>query len=170
MAQDTSLNGLRSQLLTSIFGRRLALSPGNSSDGNAEYLVGVRAVREQVEGISSAGSTIVTTSPAAGQTLNAYGISLVGATAASASTAYNLNLPIPGVKKGIFNPTTGQAVIATGSAFICSTASVTSTQASITLVGKGAYVELWGLTTALWGLAENLAITTVTTGNLVQIS
>lgn len=163
MAQDTSLNGLRSQLLTQIYGRRLALDPN-------DYLVGPKAVREQVSGVAAAGSTIVSTSVASN--IDAFGITLVGATAASATTAYTLAAPVPGVKKGLFNPTTGQAVILTtgAGAFICSTASITSTQGTITLVGKGAYVELWGLTTNLWGLAENLAITTVTTGNLVQIS
>lgn len=170
MAQDTSLNGLRSKIITSLFGRRAGLSWGNSSDNNPEYLVGIRAVAEQVSGVSAAGSTIVSTAVAT--PLPAYGISLVGATAASATTAYLLAAPVPGVAKRIFNPTTGQANIGTtdAGAFICSTASVTSTQGNIFLVGKGAQVELWGLTTALWGLAQNLAITTVTTGNLVQIS
>ncbi len=170
MAQDTSLNGLRNQLLTQIFGRRLALAPGNSSDSNIEYLVGPRALREQVEGFSSAGSTITSTSVAS--LLSPYGVSVVGATGASATTAYQLAAPVPGVRKVIFNPTTGQANIGTTAqgAFICSTASAASTQGNIFLVGKGAYAELMGLTTALWGLMEDLAITTVTTGNLVQVS
>ena len=170
MAQDTSLTGLRGQLVTSIFGRRLALSVGNSSDQNAEYLVGIRAVREQVEGVSSAGSTVTSTSVA--NLLSPYGVSLVGASGASGTTAYQLSAPVPGVVKRIFNPTTGVADILTTAqgAFICSTASVTSTQGTIHFVGKGANVELIGLTTNLWGVMGNLAITTVTTGNLVQIS
>lgn len=170
MAQDTSLNGLRNQLITQLYGRRLGLSAGNSSASDVEYLVGPRAFREQVEGFSSAGSTITSTSVAS--LLSPFGVSVVGASGASATTAYQLAAPVPGVTKRIFNPTTGQAVILTTAqgAFICSTASVTSTQGTITFVGKGASVELIGLTTNLWGLAENLAITTVTTGNLVQIS
>lgn len=170
MAQDTSLTGLRNQLVTSIFGRRLALAPGNSSDTAVEYLVGPRALREQVEGFSSAGSTITSTSVA--NYLSPYGISVVGSSGASGTTAYLLAAPVPGVAKRIFNVTTGVADILTtaAGAFICSTASITSTQGTIHFVGKGACVELWGLTTNLWGLAENLAITTVTTGNLVQIS
>lgn len=169
--QDTSLNGLRNTYITSIFGRRLGLTYGNSSD-QGDYLVGPKDLKVQVEGVSSAGSTIVTTSPAAGQNLSGWGMSMVGATGASASTAYNLGSPVPGTVKYIFNPTTGQANIGTTAfgAFICSSASVASTQGNIFLVGKGAYVELLALTTNLWGLAENLAITTVTTGNMVQIS
>ena len=172
--QDTSLNGLRNSYMISLLGRKIGLTYGNSSDqGPDSYLVGPKDIRVQVEGVSSAGSTVVTTSPAAGQRLSAFGMSLVGATAASASTAYLLDSPVPGTVKYIFNPTTGQANIGTtasGGAFICSSASVTSTQGNIFLVGKGAYVELLALTTNLWGLAENLAITTVTTGNMVRIS
>lgn len=163
MAQDTSLNGLRSALITSIFGRRLALAAGNSSDSNPEYLVGVRALREQVEGVSSAGSTLTSTSVASN--LSPFGMSLVGATGASATTAYNLAAPVPGVTKRIFNPTTGQAVVFTtgAGAFICSTGSITSTLGSITLSAKGAFVELYALTTALWGVT---GISQISTGGI----
>lgn len=150
MAQDTSLNGLRSQLLTSLFGRRLALDSG-------DFLVGPKALREQVEGVSAAGSTIVSTAVATN--LSAFGVSLVGATGASGTTAYNLAAPVPGVVKRLFNPTTGVAQIFTtgAGAFICSTASVTSTQGQINLAGKGSGVELLGLTTALWGVMTQIA-------------
>ena len=150
MAQDTSLNGLRSQYLTQIHGRRLALDPN-------DYLVGPRDLRVQVEGGSSAGSTVITTSVVGGTTLSNWGISMVGATGASASTAYTLPPPIPGVRKIIFNPTTGHAqfsttVNTTSVSYICSTGSVTSTYNLVSLYGKGTNVELIGLTTALWGL------------------
>ncbi len=150
MAQDTSLNGLRSQLVTQIYGRRLALGPGNSSDQNAEYLVGPRGFREPVEGVSSAGSTVTSTSVTS--KLSPYGMTVVGATGASATTAYLLAAPVPGLVKRIFNPTTGTAVVLTtdSGAFICSTGSVTSTLGSITLSAKGSFVELYGHSTALW--------------------
>ena len=142
MAQDATLQGLRSQLITSIKGRRLALDPN-------DYLVGPRALREQIEGFSSGGSTITSTSVAT--PLVAYGVSVVGATGASATTAYLLAAPVPGVTKTIFNPTTGGVTVLTtaAGAFVCSTASAASTQGSITFVGKGACVDLIGLTTAL---------------------
>lgn len=163
MAQDTSLNGLRSKILTSLFGRRAGLAWGNSSDNNSEYLVGIRAVAEQVEGVSSAGSTIVST--AVTNNLSPFGISLVGATAASATTAYQLAAPVPGVRKVLFNPTTGSVTFLTTAAggFICSTASVTSTHGSVTLTGKGVAAELIGITTALWGVLSPQGVTTVTT-------
>jgi hypothetical protein len=171
MALDTSLNGLRNAILTSLFGRRLGFVPGNSSDQAPDYITGIKGVRLQVEGVSSAGSTVTSTSVA--NNLSPFGVSLVGASGASGTTAYQLAAPVPGITdKYIFNPTTGNATILTtaAGAFICSTGSAASTYGSITLVGKGAYVHLLALTTNLWGLAENLAITTVTTGNLVQIA
>jgi hypothetical protein len=161
MAQDTSLNGLRNQLITQIFGRRLALAPGNSSDSSVEYLVGPRAFREQVSGWSSAGSTITSTSVAS--PIDPFGVTVVGATAASATTAYTLANPVPGVRKTIFNATTGSATFLTGSAFICSSGSITSTYASVTINGKGVGIELLGLTTALWGVINPQGITTVST-------
>ena len=170
MAQDTSLQGLRGQLLTQIHGRRLALDPN-------DYLVGPRDVRVQVEGVSAAGSTIVSTAVAT--PLSPYGVSLIGASAASATTAYLLAAPIPGVRKWLLVPTTGYSVViattistgaGTAGAFICSTASVTSTFQTMTFGGKGNYVELIGLTTNLWGCISYQTITSVTTGPLVQFS
>lgn len=168
MAQDTSLNGLRNQLITQLYGRRIGLSIGNSSDNTAQHLSGFASIREPVMGVSSAGSTIVSTSVAT--PLPAYGVSLVGASAASGTTAYNLAAPIPGVRKVLFVPTTGYAVVGTtdAGAFICSSASVTSTYGIITFTGKGNMCEMIGLTTALWGVVTNYAITTVTTGNTVS--
>lgn len=163
MAQDTSLNGMRRSLVTQIYGPRLALGPGNSSDFTPDYLVGPRAFREQVEGVSSAGSTVVSTSVA--NNLSPYGMSLVGATGASATTAYNLAAPVPGVTKRIFNPTTGTAVVLTtgAGAFINSTGSVTSTLGVITLTAKGSFVELYALTTGLWAVT---GISQISTGGI----
>src|SRR5437016_2560530 len=111
MAQDTSLNGLRGKIITSLFGRRIGLGFGTTFDQEPAVLYGVRALAEQVEGVSSAGSTIVST--AVTNNLSPFGVSLVGATAASATTAYNLAAPIPGVRKTIFNPTTGSVTFLT---------------------------------------------------------
>lgn len=160
--QDTSLNGLRSIYITSIFGRRLGLGFGNSSDGG-DYLIGPKDIRVQVEGVSSAGSTVVSTGVAT--PLSGWGISLVGATGASATTAYQLNAPIPGTRKVIFNPTTGTAVVLTtaAGAFICSTGSVTSTLGIMTFTAKGSGIELLGLTTNLWGV---LNVSQISTGGI----
>ena len=151
MAQDTSLNGLRNQILTSIFGRRL----GFDSQG---FLVGPNDIRNQVEGVSSAGSTITSTSVTS--PLSNWGVSLVGASGATATTGYTLTAPQPGVYKTLFVATTGYAVITTttistgagtAGAFICSSGSVTSTHQTITMSGKGASLTLIGITTGLWG-------------------
>lgn len=144
MAQTTTLEGLRSQLITSVFGRRLALDSG-------DYLVGPRAFREQVEGFGG-GTTVMSTGTAA---LSAYGLSMVGSSLTSASTSLTLAAPVPGTKKILFNPTTGVAVITTtgAGAFICSSGSITSTYGTLTFAGKGANIELFGLTTALWGVS-----------------
>jgi len=152
MPKDTSLNGLRGQIITSVHGRRLGLDV----DG---FLVGHLGERQTVAGVSSAGSTIVSTSVATA--LTNYGVSLVGASAASGTTGYIMTSPTPGCEKILFVPTTGYAVVtlttdSTGAgagAMLCSTASVTSTYQVITFAGKGGFVRLIGLTTGLWGLA-----------------
>lgn len=152
MPVDTSLAGIRATFLTSIFGRRLALDA-------SEFLVGPKDLRVQVEGVSLAGSTLVSTSVVA--SLSNYGVSLVGASGASATTAYNLSAPSPGVRKVLFNPTTGGVTILTSGANLISTGGITSTQAIITFVGKGNFVELIGLTTALWGVIADGGIASV---------
>jgi hypothetical protein len=160
MAQNTSLEGLRSQLLTQVHGRRLALDPN-------EYLVGPKELRVQVEGFN-AGTTVTSTSVASN--LSAWGVSLLGATLASGTTAYNLAAPVPGVRKTLFCPTTGVAnVLTTGAgAFILTTGSAASTYGIISFAGKGNVCEMIGITTALWAVLTNYSITSVTTGNTVS--
>jgi hypothetical protein len=151
MAQNTLLTGLRNQYLTSLFGRRLALDP-------KDYLVGPRDLRVQIEGMSSAGSTVLSTAAAAsgeglGSTaLSPYGVSLVGGTGAS-GTSHWLQDPIPGVRKVLYNPTTGSAVVyASTASYYCTTGSPTSTYQIATMTMKGSCIEMMGLTTALWGI------------------
>src|SRR5262245_41087748 len=150
MARDQTLQGQRNQLITTIFGRRMGLNKD-------ENLAGMQGVLDPIDGFSAGGSTIVSTSVSSN--LPAYGVSMVGATGASATTAYTLAAPMPGVPKTLFNPTTGVAVILTSGAgaLICSTGSAASTYGTITLSGKGCAVELRGLTTALWGVVTQIA-------------
>lgn len=168
MAQDTSLTGLRNQLVTSLFGRRLGLAPGNSSDQTVHYLVGHVSERVPVEGWNSAGSTITSTSVAS--FLAPYGVSLVGATAASGTTAYTLSAPVPGVRKTIFANTTGNAVVTLASGNFISSGSAASTYTIATFTGKGNVLELMGISTAHYAVLTNYAITTVTTGNTVSFT
>lgn len=167
MAQDATLSGLRNQIITSLFGRRLGFTAGNSSDVSVEYLAGVRGVREQVEGWSAAGSTIVSTSVAT--QLSPYGVSVVGATGASGTTGYVLSAPVPGVEKRIFCPTSGYAVITLASGnFITtvSTGSNGSTHTIITFAGKGNAVTLLGVSTAYYAVMPNQTVSSVTTGQV----
>lgn len=161
MPQDTSVTGLRNQIVTSLFGRRIGLTPGNSSDTGIHYLVGPTAFRVPVLGVSSGGSTITSTSVAT--PLPPYGMSLIGASGASATTAYLLSAPVPGVRKLLFVATTGTAVVGTtdGGAFIATSGSITSTYGIMTFAGKGANVELFGITTALWGV---IGVSQISTG------
>lgn len=168
MAQDTSLNGIRNTLITQMYGRRLGLGPGNSSDTTSHYLGGIAAVREPVEGWNAAGSTVTSTSVAT--QLAPYGLSLVGASGASATTGYVLSAPVPGVKKTLFVPTTGYAVVTLASGNFISTGSAASTQTIATFTGKGNILELMGVSTSQYAVLTNYAITTVTTGNTVSFS
>ena len=168
MAQDTSLNGIRNTIVTQIYGRRLGLGPGNSSDATAHYLDGIAGVREQVEGWSSAGSTVTSTSVAS--FLSPYGVSVLGATAASGTTGYTLSAPVPGVRKTLLCITTGYAVVTLASGNFISTGSAASTYTIATFTGKGNVLDLVGLTTSQYGVLTNYAITTVTTGNTVSFT
>ena len=85
MAQTVTLEGLRSQILTQIFGRRLGLDSGG-------YLVGPPGSRVPVQSITS-GTTKSTI-------LNAYGVTIGRCTDASGTTAgWNLDNPVPGIEK-----------------------------------------------------------------------
>ncbi len=165
MPLDTSLNGIRARIIDSLKGRRIGMVTGNSSGDistpvSPDFVAGVKGYVEPIEGFSSGGTTITSTSVT--NALSAYGFSVVGATGASGTTAYSLNSPVPGTVKKIFNPTTGTVTInlASGS-FLCSTGSAASTQAVITFAGKGSFIELYALTTALWGVGP---VTQIGTG------
>lgn len=155
MAVDLSKEGRRSAYIKSLFGRAMGFQ-----DANMDVVCGPVGYANPIDGFSAGGSTIVSTSVA--NNLPGSGVSMVGASGASGTTAYNLAAPVPGVRKMLFNPTTGVAVIGTtgAGAFINSTGSVTSTLGSITLGGKGAYIELFPLSSALWGVVNVSQIST----------
>lgn len=158
MAVDTSLEGLRSNVLDSIKGRKLGLNPSG-------YLQGQLTTREVVAGVSAAGSTILSSATAA---LTAYGVSLVGSTGTSAATSYTLADPVPGVRKMLFNTSTGTVTVTLNSTAagqgLVSTGSVTSTLSVIAMAGKGGWIELIGLTTSQYGVLGVQQISTGGTG------
>lgn len=144
MAFGALLEELRNSVLDSIKGRKI----GIDFDG---YLTGIPDNRVPVMGSTGGGSTVVSTATAS---LVPYGVSLVGSSGTSGATAYTLQSPDPGVRKVLFNPTTGVVNIATTLANFISTGSITSTYANITMAGKGASLELIGITTALWAVLD----------------
>lgn len=164
MAQTVTLDGLRNQIITSIFGRRYGLAPGNQID-NSDYLVGPKDLRK-------ATITITTASTAADQ-IPAYGTVLFNTTGASTAgtTYHSLQSPVPGVTVKVVNLSTlAMSVWMNGSTVttavlgyvraILSTGLTTATQ--VNLPGVGASANFTGLTTAIW-LVESHFGTSVTT-------
>lgn len=175
MAQDTTLNGpggLRAQMVHSFYGRKDGL------DVN-EFNVGPKDIRVHVEGFQSQTTLVSTVGSSVGGAvlLAPYGISLLGATAASATTVYYLGAPVPGVYKTLFNASTAASVVTATSItstggmstlgpFFFSTASVTSTHQTITFTGKGNSIQLFGMTTNYWGVLQTQTQSSVTTGTV----
>ena len=131
-----------SNILTSIFGRRLGLQnmTTTQSGGSApsEYLVGAEDVRLSV-----------TTAETSGTNAKAFGISNFPGTSAGSSTVYTLDPPIPGVKKYLAFTTTGNGVYVKTANNETILSTVGSTFTTIKSTAGGA-IELIGLTTAIW--------------------
>lgn len=152
MAQ--SLETLRRQVLTSIYGRRLGLS-------NDEFIVGAKDNKLAIEDISS---TVATT-------LLAYGITRILTSGSSQGpTQHNLPAPVPGVFKTICMGSTS-----TGSVQFLSTpngasilsASDGTTKSVINIVGQGGAVMLLGVSTAIWQTIDSGAYNTTALGQNV---
>ena len=145
MALVNSVEGLRSQIITSIYGRRLGLDNNGS-------LVGITGYRLPVTGFDSTGAT--TGFNTTGETtLSAYGCSIIGSTA-SGSQAYTIQAPIPGVRKYIVNPTTATVTIATtaAGAYVVLSTNGAVTGTTISLARGGTNVTLLGITTYAWAM------------------
>lgn len=132
----TLLETLRSNILTSFYGRRLGVT-------NAEYLVGPKSMQLQVEDLTTVATTVA-----------AYGHSRVIATGSTQGPVqYTLPAPVPGVQKTLSLDTTS-----TGSYQFLSTAAGASilaasdgtTKSLINFVGQGGSAILIGVTTAIW--------------------
>jgi len=150
------MGSYNSSILTSVYGRRLGLQPMSSgqsgSPGNAEFLVGPDAARV-------ATSTAETTSTQ----MKAYGISYIVGTSAASTPVYTLAPPIPGVKKGLFFGSTDSALyVKTANGEYIYGSSMGSSATTIRSSGGG-FVELIGVTTAIWatGGISSTAVNTV---------
>ena len=171
MAQTITLAGLRNQLITSVFGRKLGFTYGNSSDsqagGDPSFIVGPMGIR---------GPTVtVTTASTAADQIPAYGTVILNTTGAStaATTYHSVQNPIPGQSVTIINGTTIAATVyvngSTGTTSVlmyaqpslAGSSGLTTAQA-INLPKLGTYVCLTAMSTALW-FAESAWGTTNTT-------
>lgn len=141
--------------ITSIYGRRLglqALSSGQSggSKGAMEFLVGPDAMRDPV-------STAETT----GTPINASGLTILVGTSVASTPVFTLAPPIPGVKKRIsFGSTDSALYLKMSSGVAIAGTSLGNTGATAIRSSGGGYVELEGLTTALFG-ALNVSSTAI---------
>lgn len=142
-------------MLTSLFGRRLGF------DQN-QQLLGVPGLRFPITNQQSEGTTIMSTGAA--PVLVNYGFSLVGSTLTSGSTGssgtggfFTLQDPAPGVLKTLYCPSSAPAVVSCTAAHIASTGGDTFTQ--VTLASR-AWVQLLGISTALWVAQAQFQITT----------
>lgn len=137
MAQ--SLETLRGNNITSLWGRRLGLQLD-------ETLAGVKDMKLTIEDIQS---TVPTT-------LLAYGITRILTSGSSQGpTQHNLPAPIPGVRKIVTMNTTStgsQQFLSTpnGASILC--ASDATTKSLVNFIGQGGSVTLFGVTTAIWAV------------------
>lgn len=133
-----------SQILTSIYGRRLGLqglSTGQSGGSKAiELLVGPDDFRQGV-----------TTNESTGTAMAPSGISYLVGTSVASTPVFQLSPPIPGVPKKIFFGSTDSALYvkaASGCSFAGT--SLGNTGATAIRSSGGGYVELMGVTTAIY--------------------
>jgi hypothetical protein len=162
MAQTVTLEGLRSQIATSIFGRRLGFDSDN-------MVCGPKAVRRPIVALTSA-STVADQIPN-------YGIATIAVNTTVGSTWWNPVSPAPGASVKVFNISTGYAVIwlngstaTTAVTGVCAGSSVggASTATLSVTLNRGHWAELDGISTAVWFVRTNIG-STVTTGSSMAI-
>lgn len=150
-----TLEAIRNQILTSLYGRRLGL------DSN-EFLVGARSMRQQVTELTSASTN---------QTVTYNGVTIVNATSAvtSATNTFNLPSPIPGASFTICSGVNG-TTSTQGSTTIAFTmpASVTmqssdSPGARTVMLPFGTAATLTGVSTALYQMTSHVGLAAAST-------
>lgn len=127
---------LRSQMITSVHGRRLGLDKD-------DYLIGPKSLRKQVEDVQ----TTVATS------LSAYGMTRMLTTGSSQCGVHTLQAPVIGVQKRIFLQSTStgcQIVKFSGGALVIGASLTTAGSTCINLLQQGANVTLEAVSSALW--------------------
>lgn len=132
-------------ITTSVYGRRLGLqtlstAQSGGSRGSIELLVGPDS--ERIEN---------STSESTGTNLKASGISHVRGSSAASTVVYTLDPPIPGVPKYLnFGSTDSAVYVKMASGVAISGTSLGTTGATVARSSGGGFVELIGVTTALY--------------------
>jgi len=179
MAQTVTLQGLRDQMIHSLYGRTLGLSfgtPGSTTvigrEDKPDFLVGVKALRMPVVTLTSA-----TTATSTGDQIPNHGICILNPTT-WLSTGFNPVSPVPGVSVQLFNMTSGiqtiyvnNSTLTTGVTFVSmasSGAGGTTAGTGFTLAKNG-WAELVGLSTSQWFLKTQMG-SSVTSGTSLTTS
>lgn len=131
------------RILTSIYGRRLGLTPlstGQSGGSKpSEFMAGPDGLLQEV-----------TTAESTANGLRAHGVSLLPGTSAASSCVYTLDPPIPGIEKTLVNSSSANGpmyVKTKNGETIISTLGTTHT---VLKSSDGGALRLVGLTTAIW--------------------
>lgn len=127
---------LRSQMITSVHGRRLGLDKD-------DYAVGPKDLRRQVEDVQTT----------EGSSLSPYGLTRVLTSGSSQTAIHTLQAPVIGVQKRIFLQSTStgcQIIRFSGSATVIGASLTTAGSTCINLLKQGANVTLEAVTSALW--------------------
>jgi hypothetical protein len=133
----------RNRMVTNLWGGRLALDVDNMLVGPPEHKLGV------------------TTLGATATSIPAHGVTVLNAAAAS---TYILDAPMTGVRKYIVQSGVGSSHnIITGTSNIKILSTFGSSQQRVALQSTGDFVQLIGLSTALWAILALNAGVSVTT-------
>jgi hypothetical protein len=145
------LETLRNNIMTSLYGRRLGLDKD-------QFLVGTKALKVATQTLTSGttateipnyGATNITVTTAAASTASSVGTTEVG-------LSWAMEAPAEGVEKLIYLglTTTGRStaggVVRFGTGVTAYDSSITSSATGAKLDGTGAWLRLWGLSTAQW--------------------
>ena len=144
MTQTVTIEGLRSQLLTSIKGRRLGLDSG-------DFLVGPKDLRRGINNTTAISGT-----------LNSYGFNTLGVSTAAAT--YTMDAPVPGVDTFLAFTTTAVttlsiAINASTGAYFQTTAGATFqtiTASTTTAAYIGQTIHLVAISTSIFRVMHSL--------------
>lgn len=135
-----------SQILTSIYGRRLGLQAQSTAQSGGskpfELLVGPEDIRLGV-----------TTNETTAAGLAPYGISYLVGTSAASTPVFTLSPPVPGLRKGIVFGSTNSALYVKAASGCSIIGTSLGSSATAIRSSGGGYVELIGVTTALYAPA-----------------